>query len=65
MWCIYIRARKTLIHINLEAGEKIMGLGTQGHWRAGELAQQLRVLTVLPEVLSLIPSNYMVACNPL
>jgi hypothetical protein len=29
--------------------------------QAGEMAQQLRVLTILPEVLSSIPSNHMVA----
>jgi hypothetical protein len=29
--------------------------------RAGEMAQWLRALTALPEVLSLIPSNHMVA----
>jgi len=31
--------------------------------RAGEMAQQLRALAALPEVLSSIPSNYMVAQN--
>ena len=40
------------------------------HWvrkvpGAGEMAQQLRALTTLPEVLSLIPSNHMVAHNQL
>jgi hypothetical protein len=30
---------------------------------AGEMAQQLRALTALPEVLSSIPSNHMVAHN--
>jgi len=30
-------------------------------WGAGEMAQQLRALTALPEVLSSIPSNHMVA----
>jgi hypothetical protein len=34
----------------------------QGSW-AGEMAQQLRALTALPEVLSSIPSNHMVAHN--
>ena len=29
--------------------------------KAGEMAQQLRALTVLPEVLSSIPSNHRVA----
>jgi hypothetical protein len=33
--------------------------------RAGEMAQQLRALTVLPEVLNSIPSNHMVAYNHL
>jgi hypothetical protein len=32
---------------------------------AGEMAQWLRALTVLPEVLSSIPSNHMVAHNHL
>jgi hypothetical protein len=30
---------------------------------AGEMAQQLRTLAALPEVLSSIPSNHMVAHN--
>jgi hypothetical protein len=33
--------------------------------RAGEMAQQLRALTALPEVLSSIPSNHMMAYNHL
>jgi hypothetical protein len=33
--------------------------------RAREMAQQLRALTVLPKVLSLIPRNHMVAHNHL
>jgi hypothetical protein len=32
---------------------------------AGEMAQRLRALTALPEVLSSNPSNYMVAHNHL
>jgi hypothetical protein len=32
---------------------------------AGEMAQWLRALTALPEVLSSIPSNHMVAYNHL
>jgi len=32
---------------------------------AGERAQQLRALTALPEVLSSVPSNHMVAHNHL
>jgi hypothetical protein len=34
------------------------------HW-AGDMAQQLKALTVLPEVQSSIPSNHMVAHNHL
>jgi hypothetical protein len=33
--------------------------------RAGEMAQQLRALIALPEVLSSIPSNHMMAHNHL
>jgi hypothetical protein len=33
--------------------------------RAGEMAQRLRAPTALPEVLSSIPSNHMVAHNHL
>jgi hypothetical protein len=33
--------------------------------RAGEMAQRLRALIILPEVQSSIPSNHMVAHNPL
>jgi hypothetical protein len=32
---------------------------------AGEMAQQLRALTILPEILSSIPSKHMVAHNHL
>jgi hypothetical protein len=35
------------------------------HLRAGEMAQWLRALTALPEVLSSIPSNHMMAHNHL
>ncbi|KAM7335327.1 hypothetical protein ACRRTK_005804 [Alexandromys fortis] len=43
------------------------GDGTQGFVpdRAGEMAQWLRALAALPEVLSSIPSNHMVAHNHL
>ena len=34
-------------------------------FRAGEMAQRLRTLTALPEVLSSNPSNHMVAHNHL
>ena len=37
----------------------------RAHGEAGELAQQLKALTALPEVLSSIPSNHMVAHNHL
>jgi hypothetical protein len=36
-----------------------------GNMGAGEMAQQLRALTPLPDVLSSIPSNHMVAHNHL
>jgi hypothetical protein len=35
------------------------------HGQAGEINQRLRALTALPEVLSSIPSNHMVAHNHL
>ena len=38
---------------------------TQTHMWAGEMAQQLRALSVLPKVLSSIPSNHRVAHNHL
>jgi hypothetical protein len=34
-------------------------------WVPGEMAQQLRALTALPDILNLIPSNHMVADNHL
>jgi hypothetical protein len=37
----------------------------QIHMRAGEMAQWLRALTALPEVLNSNPSNHMVAPNHL
>jgi len=37
----------------------------KGNGRAEEMAQWLRALTALPEVLSSIPSNHMVAHNHL
>jgi hypothetical protein len=37
----------------------------KGSWGAGEMTQRLRALTALPEVLSSIPSNHMVADNHL
>jgi len=38
---------------------------TKTKYRAGEVAQRLRALTALPEVMSSIPSNHMVAHNHL
>jgi hypothetical protein len=35
----------------------------KGSWGGREMAQQLRALAALPEVLSSIPSNHMVAHN--
>jgi hypothetical protein len=46
-------------HIEIFALLKYKNLG------AGEMAQWLRALTALPEVLSSIPSNHMVAHNHL
>jgi hypothetical protein len=45
----------------------IKGMGTvqKGMPRAREMAQWLRALTALPEVLSSIPSNHMVTHNHL
>ena len=45
--------------------ELILTLYQKRPFRAGEMAQWLRALAVLPEVLSLIPSIYMVAHNHL
>ena len=43
---------------------KVYSLGLRnGNFRAGEMAQWLRSLTALPEVLSSIPSTHMVAYN--
>jgi hypothetical protein len=41
------------------------GNGINQDMFAGEMAQQLRALTALPEVLSSIPRNHMVAHNHL
>jgi hypothetical protein len=38
---------------------------TLGTFRAGEIAQSVRALAALPEVLSSIPSNHIVAHNHL
>jgi hypothetical protein len=42
----------------------ICGQYKDGFW-AGEMAQRFKTLTALPEVLSSIPSNHMVAHNHL
>jgi hypothetical protein len=47
----------------LSQGEALDSLTYE--YGAGEMAQQFRALTALPEVLSSIPSNYMVAHNHL
>jgi hypothetical protein len=55
------------VHVNASAlkGQKTMldsrGMGVGGQTR--EMVQQLKALTALPEVLSSIPSNHMVAHN--
>jgi hypothetical protein len=48
---------------NKQKTEKTTTKQTNKHKRAGKMAQRLRALTVLPEVLSSIPSNHMVASN--
>jgi len=44
--------------------KKKKGKKKRKNW-AGEMAQRLRALTVVPEVLSSIPSNHMAAHNHL
>jgi hypothetical protein len=43
----------------------VENMTSKGERRAGEMAQWLRILTALPEVLSSIPTNHMVAHNHL
>jgi hypothetical protein len=51
---------------DMGAGNRIQALFKSGKYSwAGEMAQWLRVLTALLEVLSSIPSNHMVAHNRL
>jgi hypothetical protein len=45
--------------------KKFLRMKEKFFWGTGEMAQQLRALTALPEVLSAIPSNHMVAYNHL
>jgi hypothetical protein len=52
VWCTDTHPGKILRRINFFKKQKK---------RAGEMAQQLRALTALPEVLSSTPSNHMVA----
>jgi hypothetical protein len=51
---------KNLPFLTTNARQKIDFL-KNSPFRAGERAQQLRALTALPEVLSSIPSNHVVA----
>ena len=44
-----------------EGQKKISQMPTTGCGGAGEMAQELKALNALPEVLSSIPSNHMVA----
>jgi hypothetical protein len=63
---LYFQIEK--ISICIQVGKDKMGTillstikaSNKKHFRAGEMTQWLRALTVLPEVLSSIPSNYMV-----
>jgi hypothetical protein len=50
---------------NIPDPAKVQGLAVEMCFRAGEMAQWLRALTALPEVLRSIPSNHMVAHNHL
>ena len=53
---------KLSLHQFLEKKNLQLKLGYLG---AGEMTQQLRTLTVLPEILSSIPSSHLVAHNHL
>ena len=55
---IYIASSRTAKTIERDSASQQQQKAIQG---AGEMAQQLRVLAILSEVLSLIPSNQMVA----
>jgi hypothetical protein len=56
-------------HVHIYTISKIFWLNMMGfrsrYLGAGEMAQRLRALTVLPEDLSSIPRNHMVAHNQL
>jgi hypothetical protein len=51
--------------LSLDQDQPLTSLGFLKHNRAGELAQWLRALSALPEVLSSIPSKHMVVHNHL
>ena len=54
-----MKSKTTLFSTNMEVTPKCsIKKSTEG---AGDMAQWLRALAALPEVLSSIPSNYMVA----
>jgi hypothetical protein len=51
--------------LEIQYTSKIIKLYMKNKLRTGEMAQWLKALTVLPEVLSSIPSNHMAAHNHL
>ena len=52
-------------YVSKESSKVVFYSSTSNSLGAGEMAQWLRALTALPEVLSSIPSNHMVAHNHL
>ena len=60
--CIHSEAQR--VHM-LQGGLYLGNSAMKASYGAGEMAQQLRELTSLPEVLSSIPSNHKVAHNHL
>jgi hypothetical protein len=52
-------------YLQLDKASKSRLVSDLGHIGAGEVAQRVRALTALPEVLSSNPSNRMVAHNHL
>jgi hypothetical protein len=61
----YIKGKKLSNNVEISKKATLSALNKKGMKGAGEMAQRLRALTALPEVLSSIPSNYMVAHNHL
>ena len=63
----YIQATHTHTHTHTHTQNNTAKRGNLKVMReeAGEMAQRLRALTALPEILSLNPSNHMVAHNHL